>query len=52
MKNSDRQEMLGNTQEVNRVEAKRKESPSVLHHATHWAKSRFPRDQVMGVGSP
>ena len=38
MKNSDPQEMLGNTQEVNRVEAKRKESP-----ATHWAKSRFPR---------
>ena len=43
MKNSDPQEMLGNTWEVNRVEAKRKESPSVLHHATHWAKSQFPR---------
>ena len=43
MKNSHRQEVLGNTKEVNRVEAKRKERPSVLHHATHWAKSRFPR---------
>ena len=38
------QELLSNTKEVKSVDANRKGRRSDLHHSTHWAKKRFPRD--------